>query len=74
MFSTREMTTSQVSETTILTNAMTLTRSALLGNSCDSALEIGWYQAGVVVRPLAMEAARMLRMQMPMIRTTASTK
>lgn len=68
------MTTSQISETTTLTKAMTLTRSGLLGKRWDSPLEIGWYQAGFSSSPLAIAAARMLRMQMPMMRTTASTK
>ncbi len=74
MLSSRETTTSQTSEATILTKAMTLTRSGLAGNRFDRALETGCDQVGASTRPAAILAARMLRMQAPTIRTIASTK
>ena len=50
MFRIRLMTTSQISETTILTKAMTVTRSGLLGRRVLAALATGCDQAGVVVQ------------------------
>ena len=51
MFRIRLITTSQISDTTILTNEMTLTRSGLSGNRLLSALDTGCDQVGVSVEP-----------------------
>ena len=74
MFRIRLITTSQISETTILMNAMTVTTSGLSGKRLLAALATGCDQAGVSVRPEAILAARIPRMQSPTVRTTASTK
>ncbi len=72
--SVRAMTISQTRLTTIFTNAMTLTRSALSGNRFDSAVLTGCDQPGASSMPEAILAARIDRMQRPMTSTTASTK
>ena len=74
MFRIRLMTTSQIRLTTILTKATTVSRSGLSGSTVASAPETGCDQAGASVRSLETLSARISRMQMPTVRTTASTK
>ncbi len=74
MFRMRLMTTNQVSDTTIFTNATIVSRSGLSGSTVARAPEIGCDQAGASVRSEETLSARISRMQMPTVRTTASTK
>src|SRR4028118_1188346 len=63
MLRTRLTTTSQASETTILTNATTLSRSGLSGSTVATRLETGCDQVGASVRAAETFRARLRREQ-----------